>query len=325
MSERNLILIHRGPEYEQDFDELAGKVHALDRSLTVYHLPARLNTDLPVSAWQYPTLTVSLTSAFRIPVRRGPILSNRPIDKLVQQDVFRRNGIPTPAALPFHPGMKLDPILFGEFVVLKPLDLKRTSQGIGIKLFRRRTLEAISAQRLGQLMLPGDYIVQRYVDTGAQLKWFRVCSFLGSPLYSFYAISKTVRPPLSSSDEVLFDAVIASNFNTDQHMQMYAPPAVIEMAKKVHAALPDIPLLGMDIIIEERTERLFVLECNAGGNTWHFSSEVARDWREAHGKQILEPGHLDANQRGRFFLIDQFGAFDVAALALARAAREQAG
>jgi hypothetical protein len=103
------------------------------------------------------------------------------------------------------------------------------------------------------------------------------------------------------------------------------PPAVIEMAKKVHAALPDIPLLGMDIIIEERTERLFVLECNAGGNTWHFSSEVARDWREAHGKQILEPGHLDANQRGRFFLIDQFGAFDVAALALARAAREQAG
>ena len=324
MSQRNLILIHRGPNYEEDFGEIAQKVIARDRGITVYHLPAGLEADLPVSAWQYPTLTVSLSSKFRIPIRRGPTLSNRAIGKLDQQDTFRRNGIPTPPALPYLLGMKLDPILFGEFVVLKPIDLRMTSKGIGVKLFRRRTLENMTGQQFASAMPPGEYMVQRYVDTGAQFKWFRVCTFLGSPLYSFFAISRIVRPPLTASDEALFEAVIASNFMTDQHIQMYAPPPVIDMARKVHRAFPHIPLLGQDILIEERTERLFVLECNAGGNTWHFSSEVAREWREAHGRQVPEPNHLGAERRGRFFLIDQFGAFDVAAFALARAVRELA-
>ena len=324
MSQRNLILVHRGKNYEQDIGEIAGKVNALDRSITVYHLSAEVETDLPASAWQYPTLTVSLSSKFRIPVRRGPILSNRAIGKLTQQDTFRRNGIPTPPALPYRPGMKLDPILFGEFVVLKPIDLRMTSKGIGVKLFRRRTLENLTGQQLTSVMPPGNYMVQRYIDTGAQFNWFRVCTFLGSPLYSFFAISKMVRPALTASDESLFAAVIASNFSTDQHIQMYAPPSVIDMARNVHRAFPEIPLLGLDILIEEKTGRLFVLECNAGGNTWHFSSDVAREWREAHGRQVLEPSHLDAERRGRFFLIDQFGAFDVAALALARTVKELA-
>jgi len=324
MNKRNLILVHRGPNYEQDFDDIAGKVNALDRGITVYHLPAGLRVDLPSSAWQHPTLTVSLSSKFRIPVRRGPILTNRPIGKLEQQYIFRRNGIPTPPALPFRPGMKLDPILFGEFVVLKPVDLRMTSRGIGVKLFRRSTLENMTGRTLAGLMPSGNYMVQRYVDTGTQFKWFRVSMFLGSPIYSFFAISKSTRPPLTASDEALFEALIASNFMTDQHMQMYGPPQVIDMARKVHKALPDIPLLGLDMLIEERTGRIYVLECNAGGNTWHFSSEVARDWREAHGRQVLEPRHLDDEGRGRHVLIDQFGAFDVAALVLAKAVRELA-
>jgi len=170
MGQRNPILVHRRPDYEQDFDEIAGKVNSLERSITIYHPPAGLSANLPVNAWQHPTLTVSLSSKFRIPVNRGPILSNRPIDKLEQQDIFRRNGLPTPPALPFRAGMKLDPILFGEFVVLKPMDLKMTSKGLGVKLFRHRTLETMSRKALGGLMPSGKYLVQRYVDTGAQFK-----------------------------------------------------------------------------------------------------------------------------------------------------------
>jgi hypothetical protein len=204
------------------------------------------------------------------------------------------------------------------------MDLKLTSQGIGVRLFRRKTLEALAPAWFSAIMGPGNYIVQKYIDTGAQMKWFRVCSFLGFPLYSFYAISKTVRPSLGSSDETLFNAVIASNFTTDQHMQMYAPQDVMHLARKVHSAFPDVPLLGMDILVEERTGRLFVLECNAGGNTWHFSSSVAREWREVHGSQVDHPRHLTPEERGRFLLIDQFGAFDVAAFALAKAVREAA-
>jgi len=46
---------------------------------------------------------------------------------------------------------------------------------------------------------------------------------------------------------------------TDQHMQMYAPTDVIDLARRVDKAFPHIPLLGPYILIEEKTGRLFVL------------------------------------------------------------------
>ena len=49
---------------------------------------------------------------------------------------------------------------------------------------------------------------------------------------------------------------------------------------------------------------------------------MAHDWREAYGRQIGGIGDLEAERRGRFVLIDQFGAFDVTALALSRTLRE---
>jgi hypothetical protein len=38
MTKRNLIIIHRGREYEQDFKEIAQKACALDKNITIYAL-----------------------------------------------------------------------------------------------------------------------------------------------------------------------------------------------------------------------------------------------------------------------------------------------
>jgi hypothetical protein len=54
-----------------------------------------------------------------------------------------------------------------------------------------------------------------------------------------------------------------------------------------------------------------VLEVNAGGNTWHFSSPASAYWREKH------PEHLEAMKR-------QFDAFKAAARALVRLTRTYA-
>ena len=93
MVRRNLILIYRpGVGYDRDFDEISAKAHGLDPSIVVFTLPNNLKTDLAAQNWRYPTLTVALSSSFKLPILRGPVLKNQQVEKLAQQDVFRKHG-----------------------------------------------------------------------------------------------------------------------------------------------------------------------------------------------------------------------------------------
>ena len=68
MAKRNLILIHRGPEYQQDFREIARKVTAIDKDITVYSVASSSLEQLPPLAWLWPTLIVALTPQYRLRV-----------------------------------------------------------------------------------------------------------------------------------------------------------------------------------------------------------------------------------------------------------------
>lgn len=315
---RNLVLVHRGVEYEKDFAEIAEKVNALDRSITIYHLPMWLDADLPVSAWRYPTLTVALNSTFSIPIRRGPILKNTPIGKLRQQEIFRANGIDTPPAMPFHFGMKLDPIVFGEFVVLKPSHLDLTSQGTNVHLFRRRRAEQL---QLNNFPLthplqqdPRSYIVQRFIDTGAYPKYYRVATFMGKILYAWQTSLIEKRPEMTDTDDAIEKAIVDIKGGTMRRTLIDCDP-ILETASKVAAAFDAMPLLGIDFVVDEHNQKIWVLEVNAGGNTWHFSSNYGKDLRVYFGGQAGADTDK-AEQVGRDILIKQFQAFDLAAEAL---------
>lgn len=311
MTKRNLILIHRGPEYERDFDEIAATVNAIDKDITVYHLPASLRVELPVSAWQYPTLTVALTSQFKLPIRRGPIFKAEAYQKLTQQEIFWKNGIPTPPAARFSIGLKLDPILFGEFVVLKTIDLTQTSKGNGVFLFRRRRLDALSPSNIAGipkvLRRGGTFIVQKFIDTGSFPNHFRVQTFFGEVIYSWKQVLENRRPSLDSPDDVLEAAVVASQ-GGDRSFRLNYDSDVLELARQVHKCFPNIPMLGVDIVRDCNSERLYVLECNAGGNTWHFSS--------AMGETLRLKLSNGSSESGRQMLMEQFNAFDLVSRAL---------
>ena len=77
-------------------------------------------------------------------------------------------------------------------------------------------------------------------------------------------------------------------------------------------ALPHVPKSGVDIVRDHLTGRLHVLECNAGGNTWHFSSDIGATCRARLGGYPACP-EAEAVAKGRLALIGQFGAFDRAA------------
>lgn len=305
MSRKNLILLHRGPRYENDFREIGERVHALDPSITIIYLSAGLDAKIPDPEWQFPTLTVAMCDVFKLPLRRGTLLKNHPIDKFGQQDSLRRHQIATPMAMPFHFDMKLDPILFGDFVILKPLDPRLGSHGQGIRVLRRARAEAITPSDFAEdhpiIQSPKGYIVQRFVYTGEYANTYRVTTFLGEPLFAFGARSTVPSPPLDAPDPVIeaggftqkFDSVVTFEKRDD----------LLALARDVAAAFKDIPLLGMDFVRDARTGKDFVLEVNPGGNTWHFSSEM---WEDRHRK---DPGL-------RKVMLYQFSAFDAAAKVL---------
>ncbi|MFT3986150.1 hypothetical protein [Aestuariivirga sp.] len=306
MTRRNLIIIHRGPDYEADFDLISQKVFALDDDITIYSVPAQINAQLPPEVWQRPTLTVALTSDYKLKIARGPILANRAIDKITQAKRMQQAGIAVPPALPFQYGMKLDPIMFGSHALIKPADLAFTTKGDGIDVFRRERL-----QELRPSDFPADhpihkarhgYLVQRFIDTGPHASSVRVAVFLGKIIYSLTYIADDETPPLASCD----DAMLASHSFTQKgkrQMIFREFPVEGEVALRIAAVFPEIPLLGIDFVVDHATGKPYCLEVNAGGNSWHFSSQL---W----AKRRAEFPELAAQMK------NQFGAFDVAARAL---------
>lgn len=327
MPERNLIIIHRGPEYVQDFQVIADKISAIEPTIDVHPVDYRASRIMPDEAWKLPTLTVALQSKYKATIRRGPVLANRPIHKTGQYRIFVQAGLPTPPTARFVPGMKLDPIMFGEYVVIKPTSPDIASYGRGIQLFRRRKLETMTIADFPHDHLirrdRNGFIVQRYIDTGPRLPLYRVVTLFGTPLYMWLGQEKVPQPPPGQTDDDIERHRITSNTGTFREILLDVQEEILALASRVGEAFPDIPTLGIDITREQNSGKLYVLECNPGGNIWHFSSKLTAGVRQRLGCASLV-GAKKAEAIGRQMLIDQLCAFDRAADVLVRKVRELA-
>lgn len=324
MPERNLIIIHRGSEYVRDFAEISEKISAIDPAISVYSIGPKTTRAMPDDAWSRPTLTVALLSKFKAEIRRGPVLRNRQIHKPGQYRAFVEAGLPTPPTVHFVPGIRLDPILFGEYVVIKPINPDLGSYGRGVQLFRRRKLEKMSRSDFPpDHLIHRDYdgyIVQRFIDTGPRLPLYRVTTLFSTPLFCWLEKEKVPVPPSGSTDADIEARRIVSNSGNFRDRYPFAEDDILDLSVRVGKALPDIPLLGMDIIREEKSGKPYVLECNPGGNTWHFSSKLTAGVRRRMGGVTLV-GEKKAELLGRQMLIDQFGAWERAAEVLVERTR----
>jgi hypothetical protein len=124
------------------------------------------------------------------------------------------------------------------------------------------------------------------------------------------------RPALDSDDAALERAVIASNAVAEtvrsiRVIETESDPAVVVFARRVSAAFPDVPLLGIDILRRHGDGELFALEVNAGGNVWHFSSPTWAANRAAFPAVVED-------------MYNQFNALDTAARTLIAVTRARA-
>ncbi len=74
---------------------------------------------------------------------------------------------------------------------------------------------------------------------------------------------------------------IVSNKRSSKY-QLAFDGETIAFAEAAHAAFPEQPLLGHDVVRDHETGELFMLECNPRGDTWLFSSYTGTEIQKAH-------------------------------------------
>jgi hypothetical protein len=117
-------------------------------------------------------------------------------------------------------------------------------------------------------------LIQEFVYTGHRPQYFRVKTLFGKALYSVKFTASAERPQVEGLHH-LQDAmrtpgfsIVASGAGND--VALNYDEEVIRFAESAHAAFPEIPLLGFDIVREQPSGKLYALEANAIGYVWYF-------------------------------------------------------
>jgi hypothetical protein len=309
--ERNLLIITSHAEDISDWTTIKMHIETKAPDIDV-RLMKTDSAGAVTRRWlrRKPSLTVSVhefDSNFRNP--GGKTYAGRPLTKLEQAAGLKAAGIPTPRSLEYFPGVLPKADIWGEYLIAKPIDLQT---GIGVRLVKTAELNSrIHAIR----NLPGvgnsRLMVQQFIDhtdSEGHPVDYRALMFFGEPLYLHRRRWTKPRP----SAEVLATELspqVASNFWAAERDRVPVNDAeVVALASRACAVYPDIPAIGLDIVRERGTEKLYVIELNTRGN-WHLSSP--------HAKRDFPPALREATYR-------QFNACETAADLLIQKTRDEA-
>jgi hypothetical protein len=256
-------------------------------------------------ASQRPTVVVSPTRLGAFTPLRGRIYQGRAIGKAEQLVRLAALDIPIPRTAPLTPGIALDPAAWGSHVIIKPTG-PGSSGGIGFSIVPTEKVSFRGPENYpeGHPGRMGPLMVQQFIDTGHTARHYRVNTLFGRALYCLLNISNEALPDPESITEELRSSAIATNTHDpgQRSFELVADKDVIELAARCHAAFPDVPLKGVDIVRDRRTGRLYVLELNCPSSTWHISSNYFAAFRT---------GPITKDK-----MIAQFGAWEIAAAAL---------
>lgn len=242
--------------------------------IEVHIVPA--DGSVPADFWRRaatrPTLIFSPSYLARIDASaRGTRLISTAVGKLEEAKVLAGTGAAVPDIRRITPEMRLDEREWGPFTVVKP---NRGLLGRGIRLVRSRDVRWIDTSIL-PLNDPRhglELLAQRYVDTGPFPTSYRVFTVLGRPIYCMSSTAVEKSSELDANGADTLDVAVAVN-GMRRKLELTNDSEIVALASSVHGKLPHLPVMGIDIIREKDTGRLFVLEYNSGGGVWHLSTK----------------------------------------------------
>jgi hypothetical protein len=287
---RHLIIAYRpGWQSLEDLNTMAGHVSEFDPTIRTFIMPStHRNAITRREAGKKPTLVVSNGRIVTFQPVRGKVYQGWPIPKIEEVRRLQLAGLPVPRTEILTPGLKLDPADWGEFVIVKPTDIATSSHGLGIKLMRTSRVRYIApadypSGHPGRL---GPMVVQQYIDTGERLTTYRLLMFFGEPLYVQLNIGAGRKVSLDADDVTIESSNVALQAADTREAHIVDAPDVVALGRAIHAAVPEIPLKGCDFLRDGNTGKLYLIELNAGGNTWHFSSTYGQKLRDYLGPEF---------------------------------------
>ena len=307
---KTLIVVYR-KESAQDFEEIARRIRKLDPTIAVYMVAHLLTSKMvPSYLFDLPLLVIYLVNP---PVTNFSVakkLAVEEISKIEEYDHFKKHNIPCLPIERFAWGMELDPLVYGDWVVLKPEHIQSTGRDVNMIPTKEISKLKLADFPDGHLIHQDSYLVQKFVKTGEYPTHYRATVFLNEVICSMEVVQNSTYPAQSNPINELLKNSVASNLTDNRAIKLMIDNEINAFALRIAEKFPMNPLLGIDVIRDQETGDLFVLETNSGGNTWHFSSEIGRKAREYMG--------------GRKPMVLQYNAWDRAAEALVRKTHELA-
>ncbi len=304
MWKRNLLLVSYkdGPigqslgEVARLVREMAPEIHSRvvsDRRYRFQRIPMALR----------PTLVFSPTPLRRLRPLRGAVYQGSLMPKSRECELLTAQGVPVPRWTRLTEDAPPDLSGFGPYVVVKP-DL--AMRGAHVRIVRKNRVRWKPAPRS---LDPHnkDSLVQEFIYTGKWPVTYRVSTLFGEVLYAIRGEGNHARRPLmdryafSGGRDVGGTSIVGSA--RDSEWSLTDDAAVLAIAKRAHAAFPGIPLLGVDVIREAETGKLYVLETNPGGWTWHFTSHNGLAIQARFGFDLA--GQFDALRKAAQILAEK--------------------
>lgn len=307
----NLVLVvwHDDPYVWSDLRQIAARVPQIDPSVRAFvvthHKLAQLKL-LPL--WFQPTLSLLIPFMPKRKLLPGRFMTGVRLHKTGEYARLDAAGIPVPKWTVIAPDTRLDPAVWGPYVVEKP-----SAGRVGANVRVRKTgrvrytpPEIFPSDHYGR---QGPMLAQRFIYTGHWPVSYRVVTLFGDTLLCYRQKSISHGHPLTGRWNFQETGGINIVSNTkDMIINFVKDKEVIALAERAHrAAFQDFPVLAFDIIRDLETGELFVLECHAHG-TWIFSAEVGLD--------IQANNHVDFES--------QFDLIEKSAQILARETRRRA-
>jgi hypothetical protein len=298
----NLILVHQKSKQDRaDFEAIARRVSELAPDIRVFIVDTKhADWSDPRFEPAVPTLTMSPMPIKRFVPPSGTVCQGHEFPKDEQYRRLAGHGVPVPDWATIVPDIALDPEQWGPYVVVKPA-LGRKGAEIHIKKAGRVRYKPPEGFAQDHPARKAPLLAQRFIYTGKWPSNYRVVTLFGRPLLCWHCEAAHRYVPLHSRwDFKAKGGITVVSNKTDSIYRLADDADVIALAAQAHAAFPDQPLLGTDIVRDADTGKLHVIECNPRGDAWLISSDMGRMIEAANG--------LDFEH--------QFGALDLATAVL---------
>lgn len=267
----------------EDFIRIAEYIRQYDPKITVTVVTDRFRgLASMVAKLALPTLVVSLVPLARYRPLRGRFLHGQALSKSQEYELLEAAGFRVPKWQIIQEGQSPELADYGPYVVTKP---NRGKRGALVKIKKSQKVGAPAQSKKAnqhqgrhaeEVDANGEMLAQQFIYTGKWPICYRVTTLFGHVISALKIEAAHDRIPLHSPDNFAGVCnVVASGRGCVQALS--SDEEIIRYGEAAHSAFPDIPLLGFDIVREVSTGKLYILEANAVGYVWHFSSPIGLD------------------------------------------------